>query len=130
MSNSLYYPSEEKQEKREAKPTLAEEVAELKGIVAKQTEQICSLLEELAAPVRKERCERERAETERINRERKLRERTEKKRAETTELVNQCKQIKDYLSIFRTDEHLQSYAEDEPAELREMMKEMQTWGPR
>lgn len=52
MSNNLYYPSEEK---REAKPTLAEEVAELKGIVAKQTEQICSLLEELVAPIRFER---------------------------------------------------------------------------
>ena len=61
MSNSLYYSSEEKQEKqekqekRETTPSLAEEVAELKGIVAKQTEQICSLLTELVAPIRFER---------------------------------------------------------------------------
>jgi len=52
MSNSLYYSSEEK---RETTPSLAEEVAELKGIVAEQTEQICSLLEELVAPIRFER---------------------------------------------------------------------------
>ena len=52
MSNSLYYSSEEK---RETTPSLAEEVAELKGIVAKQTEQICSLLTELVAPIRFER---------------------------------------------------------------------------
>ena len=123
MSNDLYYTAEKE---RASKPSLEEEVAELKVLVAKQTEQICSLLEELAAPVRKERLERERAETARIDRERELRERTEKKRAETTELVNLVKQVdKDYLKIFLTDEHLQSFAEDEPAELREMIKRLQ-----
>lgn len=52
MSNDLYYAAEKE---RASKPSLEEEVAELKVLVTKQTEQICSLLEEMVAPIRIER---------------------------------------------------------------------------
>ena len=52
MSNDLYYAAEKEQA---SKPSLEEEVAELKVLVAKQTAQICSLLEEMVAPIRIER---------------------------------------------------------------------------
>jgi hypothetical protein len=55
MSNDLYYTAEKE---RVSKPSLEEEVADLKVLVAKQTAQtaqICSLLEEMVAPIRVER---------------------------------------------------------------------------
>ena len=55
MSNDLYYAAEKE---RASKPSLEEEVAELKVLVTKQTAQtaqICSLLEEMVAPIRSER---------------------------------------------------------------------------